>query len=322
MIIMLPKVSLILLNWNGWEDTIECLESLFQISYPNYDVIIVDNNSQDDSISKIRDYAAGKLKVRSKFFEYNNKNKPIKLFEFSHHDKTVTSSDFSDNIKNLIVIKNEKNYGFAEGNNIGIEFAINFLSPDFLFLLNNDTVVSKNFLSQIIKVVRDEMNVAIAGPKVYYYDYNGKTDVLASTGGYLNWLTYPGYHNITELSESLDEPIKVDWITGAALMIRADIPHKYLSNDFFFGAEDVDLCIRLKEENYEIYLVPTSRIWHKVSVSREKKYSSDLKSLLHGIKSNFFLVKRHKSFYFLFYILYIFPIAYAIIIIYFRKVRN
>ena len=78
-----PKVSIIILNWNGWEDTIECLESLYQITYPNYDVIVVDNGSEDDSIEKIKEYAEGKVRVESKFFEYDSRNKPIKIMEYT-----------------------------------------------------------------------------------------------------------------------------------------------------------------------------------------------------------------------------------------------
>jgi len=65
---MNPRVSIIILNWNGWEDTIECLESLYQITYPNYDVIIVDNGSEDESLEMIRKYCQGKIRVESKFF--------------------------------------------------------------------------------------------------------------------------------------------------------------------------------------------------------------------------------------------------------------
>jgi GT2 family glycosyltransferase len=75
---MNPKVSVIILNWNGWEDTIECLESLYQIDYPNYDVVLIDNDSKDDSIQRIRDYSEGKIKPKSKFYTYNPNNKPIK----------------------------------------------------------------------------------------------------------------------------------------------------------------------------------------------------------------------------------------------------
>jgi len=83
---MKPKVSIIILNWNGWKDTIECLESVYQITYPNYNVIVVDNGSEDESIEKIREYCKGKIKVESKFFEYNLGNKPIKIIEYTREE--------------------------------------------------------------------------------------------------------------------------------------------------------------------------------------------------------------------------------------------
>ncbi|GFP33386.1 rhamnosyltransferase [Candidatus Hakubella thermalkaliphila] len=83
---MNPKVSIIILNWNGWKDTIECLESLYQITYTNYDVIVVDNGSEDDSIEKIKGYCEGKIEVESKFFEYSGENKPIEIVEYTRTD--------------------------------------------------------------------------------------------------------------------------------------------------------------------------------------------------------------------------------------------
>ena len=84
-----PQVAIIILNWNGWKDTVECLESLYQIDYFNYNVIILDNASHDDSIEKIKEYCEGKLKVKSSFLKYVSKNKPIKVFEYKkeHIDK-------------------------------------------------------------------------------------------------------------------------------------------------------------------------------------------------------------------------------------------
>ena len=78
-----PRVSIIILNWNGWKDTIECLESIYQITYQNYDVIVVDNGSKDDSVQKIKEYCEGKIKVESKFFEYDPSNKPIYVLEYT-----------------------------------------------------------------------------------------------------------------------------------------------------------------------------------------------------------------------------------------------
>ena len=69
---MNPSVAIIILNWNGWSDTVECLESVYQINYPNYHVVVVDNNSSNNSIQKIKEYADGNLEVKSKFFNRDN----------------------------------------------------------------------------------------------------------------------------------------------------------------------------------------------------------------------------------------------------------
>ena len=83
---MNQKVSIIILNWNGWEDTVECLESLYRIKYPNYNVVLVDNDSEDQSIEMIKEYGKGKLKVESNFFRYNKNNKPLQIFEYNTMD--------------------------------------------------------------------------------------------------------------------------------------------------------------------------------------------------------------------------------------------
>ena len=105
---MNPKVAIIILNWNGWKDTIECLESVFQIAYPLYEVIIVDNGSKDGSLQKIKDYATGKIKTESKFFEYSLENKPIYVKEYSK-DELETSVSREETIKNPKLFK-RRNY--------------------------------------------------------------------------------------------------------------------------------------------------------------------------------------------------------------------
>jgi GT2 family glycosyltransferase len=121
-----PRVSIIILNWNGWRDTIECLESLYRIDYPNYDVIVVDNSSTDDSIEKIKEYCEGKIAVDSKFFKYDPRNKPIEVVECGKDEKPDIPKAQRDR---LFLIKNDKNYGFAKGNNIGIQYALKAFNP-------------------------------------------------------------------------------------------------------------------------------------------------------------------------------------------------
>ena len=148
-----PRVAIIVLNWNGWENSIECLESIYKIDYPNYDLILVDNASDDDSIEKIRGYCGGKIEVESNYVNYTDQNKPINVREIDHHEMMEIELEDVNGLnheKNLLFIKNDKNYGFAEGNNIAIRFAMEKLDPEYVLLLNNDTVVDNKFLNELI----------------------------------------------------------------------------------------------------------------------------------------------------------------------------
>jgi GT2 family glycosyltransferase len=256
---MNPKVSIIILNWNGWEDTIECLESLYQITYPNYDVIVVDNGSEDESIEKIKEYAEGKGKVESKFFEYNPENKPIKVVEYTREEAEAGGGK-EDEIassppnRKLIFIKNEKNYGFAEGNNIAMRYALKALNPDYILLLNNDTVVDKEFLTELVKVAESDERIGIAGPKIYFYDEPRR---LWATGD---------QKSIGKIDNSQYNDIKeVKRVLGCAFFVRVRVLEKVglLDPDFFLYGEEDDYCMRVKTAGYKLYFSPSSLIWHK-----------------------------------------------------------
>ncbi|GAG89310.1 unnamed protein product, partial [marine sediment metagenome] len=107
-----PKVSIITLNWDGLEYTIECLASLKKITYPNYEVIVVDNGSKGN-------------------------------------DAQVLEEKFGDYIH---IIKNDMNYGSRGGVNIGMRYFLNNSNSDYLLLLDNDTVVDPEFLTEMVKV--------------------------------------------------------------------------------------------------------------------------------------------------------------------------
>ena len=174
---MNPQVAIIILNWNGWQDTIECLESLYQTKYENFRVILVDNASTDDSLKNIRNYLKGKLEIHSEYFKYRKENKPIQFTEINydeHRDiKIRTDAD-------LIIIKNQENQGFARGNNIGIRAALKNADPKYILLLNNDTVVSPDFLIELVKTVESDHKIGFTGPKTYLYD---DKDVIQAAGG-------------------------------------------------------------------------------------------------------------------------------------------
>lgn len=273
---MFPRVSIIILNWNGWMDTIECLESLYRITYPNYDVIVIDNGSNDDSVKKIKEYADGKIVVNSKFFKYNPNNKPIKVFEISEDD--ARQGKFNrplyekiDVDRRMILIKNEANYGFAGGNNVGIKFALSILNPDYVLLLNNDTVVDPKFLSELVKIAENNEKIGIIGPKIYYYDYNKQNDIIWFAGGRIFWWFPLHYHKGIRSYDNVaySRILEVDFITGACVLIRKEILCRLglLPTEYFMQYEDIDFSMRVIKYGYKSVYVPMAKIWHKVSAS-------------------------------------------------------
>jgi len=304
----MPRVSIIILNWNGWKDTVECLESIYQITYPNYDVIVVDNGSDDDSIQKIKKYASGEIIPDPSFYPYCKENKPIACVEYTYSELGNNSPEelMRPNTignKSLILIKNEKNSGFSGGNNIAIRYALKNLNPDYYLLLNNDTVVHPEFLGKLVQgVTQNEMTV-ITGPKCYYYDHNRRTDVIWFAGGELDFWRYPCYRHVgigeIDCPEEYNGIKDCDWITGAAIMISKAAPIRYLDDHFFFGCEDVDLCIKIKSQGYRIAVNLNAKIWHKVGNSRQKAYSHRIKSFCRSYKENMKLLINNNPQYLL-----------------------
>lgn len=269
-----PNVSIVILNWNGWEDTIECLESLYKINYPNYDTIIVDNNSKNNSITKIREYTEGKIEVKSNFFNNSTNNKPIKLFELTR--KESEKAGFNGELnklpsnKKLILIKNENNDGFPGGCNVGMKYAMN-KGTDYILLLNNDTVVAENFLSELVNFAETDPSIGVVGSKIYYYYEPNK---LQAAGGKIRW--YLGEISTYGMSEvdkgQYNQISERDYVYGTSLLLRKEVINKisYMDTSFFFGVEEYDYCTNAKKAGFKIFYVPSSKVWHKAGASSSK----------------------------------------------------
>ncbi|KAF5043845.1 Glycosyl transferase family 2 [anaerobic digester metagenome] len=327
---MEPKVSIIILNWNGWKDTLECIESLYQTDYSNYDVIIVDNYSKDDSINKIKAYCEGKLDVNSQFFCYDEKSKPIKIFEYLQEElKFLTPNKEISHIpsnKKLTIIKNNANYGFAEGNNIGIRYVLKSFSSDYILLLNNDTVVDKKFLNELLKVAKNDEKIGFLGPKTYYYNYNGDKNVINFAGGKLNIKKGKASHlGLKEIDNNQHNEIKkVDYIEGSCLLIKRNVLEEIglLDLNYFAYWEEIDLCIRGLKEGYISIYVPKSKIWHKVSQS----VNNEIKTYYLNRNRIWFMKKYSNRNEYLFFRLYLFMYEFwrelCVYIIYFQDLKK
>ncbi|WP_161486053.1 glycosyltransferase family 2 protein [Desulfotomaculum copahuensis] len=277
---MSHKVSVIILNWNGCEDTIECLTSLQKCDLRNIQVILIDNGSEDSSVEKVLAWA--------------NKSH-VSTLDIDHKYAVNQETDFRcfHNSK-LIIIKSKKNLGFAEGNNVGIRFALKVSKPDYLLLLNNDTVVDANFLKRLINAFTVFPNAGFAGPKVYYYDYFGQKNVIDSAGGKIDFWTGRAFNLMSRtIDQRDDEQYKiVDFIQGSCILLQVKVIQEIglLDQQYFAYWEECDWCIRAKRKGYISVYVPTSMIWHKIAASNKGS-----KNIYWLIRNRFIFMKKNAN---------------------------
>jgi len=224
-----PKISVIIVNYNGKKLLENCLESLFKTDYNNFEVILVDNNSTDGSM------------------EFVTKNYP-----------------------KIIVIKLDSNKGFAEPNNIGAKIA----KGEYLLFLNNDTVTTTNFISEMVKVLEKDEKIAICQSLLLKPDGN-----IDSSGDFIDKMGIV-YNSKTKT----DEIKEISSARGASMLMRKKIFDKLGGFDekFFFSFEDVDLGWRSWILGYKVVIVPNSIVYHSAG-----KTSSNFKPevAFHGLKN-------------------------------------
>jgi len=206
----------------------------------------------------------------------------LKHIVYPNYEITLVDNGSSDGsieyIKKLYpyikIIANNTNLGYAEGNNIGMRKALGS-ETDYLLLLNNDTIVDPIFLDELVKVAERNKKVGFIGPKVYYYEFNGRRDIINFVGGMLDKTrgicTHIGI-NEKDLGQ-YDETKEVDYIEGSCLLIKKQVIEEigFFDPNFFAYWEEVDLCIRGRRAGYDSIIAPKARVWHKIASSNIKE---------------------------------------------------
>jgi GT2 family glycosyltransferase len=165
---------------------------------------------------------------------------------------------------NCHFIRNEINFGFAKGNNIGIECALN-RGAEYVLIINNDVEVEHNFLFPLVSYLENHLEVAAVSPLIYHHPEKSK---VWFSGGSVEMPTFFTKHNLLKISE----PCDTGFLTGCCILFRSSILKTVgLFNEKFFAYfEDVDLSLRILHTNHKLVVVPESVIYHKVSQSFKK----------------------------------------------------
>lgn len=216
-----PKVYIILLNYNGWQDTIECLESVIKNDYPNYQVIVVDNNSPNNSMEHLKSWSEGKLDVWVNphnplgSLSFPPVQKPIPYVYYTREDaekggnltlEENLKEKISENITTkypIVFIQSGDNLGFAGGNNVGIRYALAKDDFDSVILLNNDTVIKKDTISNLVNARMKLNEKAIYGGRIYYYSESNK--IWYDGGKFNEWTGSSNHINMGKLKSEIKE---------------------------------------------------------------------------------------------------------------------
>ncbi len=168
--------------------------------------------------------------------------------------------------KDEILINSEENLGFAGGNNLGIERALND-NAEYVLLLNNDTTVNEQFLTKLVDAFSYDSNVGIVGCKINYYS---QPNIVNYAGGEIDWNKFTTYFYRTDELDDKDEEIKeITFVSGCAMMINRSVIEKIgmLDHSYFMYYEDTDYCAKALDGGFKLLYQPKSVIYHKISSS-------------------------------------------------------
>lgn len=267
------KVYIILVNWNGWKDTIECLESVFRNHYQSYQVIVCDNASENDSLDKIKQWAEGSIQANChdsrSVSQYTNPpiEKPIKYVEYDRRQAEQGGGQADSEFK-LILIQTGANLGFAGGNNVGIRYALARDDSEYLWLLNNDTVIAPDALIHLMTKAKEQPNTGICGSTLLFYYQPG---VVQAFGGakYNTWLGLTrsiGAFCQWPYTRQIDN--NLDFISGASMLVPKSFVKEIglMSENYFLYYEEIDWATRAKGR-YILAHAPNSIVYHKEGAS-------------------------------------------------------
>ena len=223
------KVAVVVLNWDGFDDTAECLKSLHNQSFKKFDIILIDNGSKD-------------------------KQKNQKLNQFK--------ADYPD----LILIKNDKNLGFAGGVNTGIKAAM-AKNYEFVALFNNDATADTDWLKNLLKAQKKHQSGITTG---LFLHQDGKT-IDSSGDQYSNWgLPFPRARN--QKTENAESSGFVFSGSGGNSLYSIDMLKKIgLFDDYFFAYyEDSDISFRAQLAGYKVFYTKDALSYHKQGATSQK----------------------------------------------------
>lgn len=242
------NLYIIVLHYGNINDTISCLESVAKLKKNNLQikVILVNNNSTSE---------------KSWFRKLN-----------------LPPSE-------VITITTSRNLGFAGGINIGIKEALKDKNADYVLILNNDTILPPNLITELLKNPSD-----ITAPVI---KYKFRSNWVYDYGGRINWWTSRTKHiESSKLHHRGEHGLTIDYVSGCCMLVKRNVFEKIglFDEQFFFYFEDVDFCVRAVKAGFYVSVCADAYIYHKLGGSIGR-WSN--KAILYNLYGNFLFITKH-----------------------------
>lgn len=285
------SVCVVLLNWNGWADTVECLESVFRSRAIRFQVVVCDNDSQDDSVERLRAWAEGRLDPpggRADHALSGFVTPPVaKPIPYAVYDRATAEAGGAagDSDAPLILVRTGDNLGFAGGCNVGIRFALARGVHEHVWLLNNDTIVHPDALRALVDEAARRPGAGMVGSTLLYHS---NPEVVQALGGarYNAWLALSRHIGAYLPAETALQEAPVDdmaYVVGASMLVRRDfvLDVGLLSEEYFLFFEELDWAMRARGR-WALGYAPESVVYHKEGATiggnsrgEEKSWTAD-----------------------------------------------
>lgn len=233
----MDSIFVSIINYNGMEDTLNCLKSLEDLTIRDFKLTVL-----------VVDNASSEI--------FKTDKKEFKNFK-------------------LHILRSSKNLGFSGGQNLGIKYALE-KKADYVVVLNNDVLIDKNLLLELLKTFEIKKDCGLVSPKIYFakghefhkgrYEDKDLGRVFWYAGGTMDWKNIIGFHRgVDEVDKGqYNELAKTDFASGCCVMIKKEVFENvgFFDDDYFLYYEDNDLCQRAKRKGFECYYQPNALLWH------------------------------------------------------------
>lgn len=315
---LLVKVSIVILNYNNWEDTLDCVESLLRLDYGSFSIIVCDNASSDQSLDQIKSWARKKC---DNFSSIHQTKKTERLSAETTSKYLLPRSIPSENLFPeylrfipLTILENVENFGFAGGVNEGIRVALDDSELSYVWILNNDTIVDNKALKHLVIKGESERDIGLCGSTLLYWHEKSLVQALGGFEynkylGASRQLGHLSHWDSERTSSNFEQDIEriMDGVQGASVFVRRSFLETIglMSEEYFLFFEEQDWAVR-GQKKFSLGYASQSIVYHKEGrTTHANTYSQNEKDYFIEfclIRSRFMFTKKFYA--------HLFPIVY------------